>query len=104
MITLYQLERCPWCAAARQGLRNVGVEEYRIVNVPRDRDGRDIVEELSGQRHVPVLVDDDTVIWDSRRIVRYLYSIYGGSERARSIEELSGAPGGERKLSGASSA
>ena len=33
MITLYQLERCPWCAAARQGLRNVGIEEYTIVNV-----------------------------------------------------------------------
>ena len=53
---------------------------------------------------IPVLVDDDTVVWDSRRIVRYLYSTYGGSDRARSIDELKDAPGGERKLSGTSSA
>lgn len=100
MITLYQLERCPWCAAARQGLRNVGIDEYRIVNVPRDRAGRDVVEELSGQRMVPVLVDDDMVVWDSRRVVRYLYETYGGQERARSIDELADAPGGERRLAG----
>lgn len=88
MITLYQLERCPWCAAARQGLRNVGIEEYRIVNVPYDRDGRDVVEEVSGQRLVPVLVDGDTVVRDSRQVVKYLYETYGGPERERSIREL----------------
>ncbi len=104
MITLYQLERCPWCSAARQGMRNVGIEEYRIVNVPRDRDGRGVLEELTGQRRVPVMVDEDTVIWDSRRIVRYLYETYGGEERTRSIEELRDVPGGERKLSQAPTA
>jgi glutathione S-transferase len=100
MITLYQLERCPWCAAARQGLRNVRMERYTVVNVPRDRTERDVLEELSGQRLVPVIVDDDLVVWDSRRIVRYLYSTYGGSERAQSISELADAPGGQRRLDG----
>jgi glutathione S-transferase len=100
MITLYQLERCPWCAAARQGLRNVGMERYTVVNVPRDRTQRDVVEELSGQRLVPVIVDDELVVWDSQRIVRYLYSTYGGSERAQSIRELADAPGGQRRLDG----
>jgi len=99
VITLYQLERCPWCAAVRQGMRNVGIEEYHIVNVPRDRDGRDVLEELTGQRIAPVMVDDDMVVWDSRRIVRYVYETYGGQERARSIDELANAPGGERRLS-----
>ena len=99
MITLYQLERCPWCAAARQGMRNVGIDRYTIVNVPREREQRDILEELTGQRMVPVLVDDDMVIWDSRRIVRYVYETYGGDERSRSIDELADAPGGERRLS-----
>jgi glutathione S-transferase len=50
------------------------------------------------------MVDDDTVIWDSRRIVRYLYETYGGEERTRSIEELNNAPGGQRKLSEAPTA
>ena len=101
MITLYQLERCPWCAAVRQGMRNVGVERYRIVNVAREREGRDEVERLSGQRMVPVLVDGDTVIWDSRRIVRHLYSTYGGRERERSIADLADAGGGERRVADA---
>jgi glutathione S-transferase len=98
MITLYQLERCPWCAAVRQSMRNVGVEEYRIVNVPRDRERRDRLEELTGQRMVPVMVDDDVVLWDSRRIVRYVYSTYGGRERERSISELPDDTGGQRRL------
>lgn len=97
MITLFQLEKCPWCAAARQGLANVNAE-YQIVNVPREREKRHMVEAISGQRLVPVLVDDDTVVWDSRRVVRYLYETYGGSERSRSINELPDDVGGTRKL------
>lgn len=97
MITLFQLEKCPWCAAARQGLANVNVE-YQIVNVPREREKRHMVEALSGQRLVPVLVDGDTVVWDSRRVVRYLYETYGGGERARSASELPDDVGGIRKL------
>ena len=97
MLRLYQLERCPWCAAVRQALSNVGVE-YEIVEVPRERSGRDVVEEVSGQRIVPVIVDGQTVVWDSRRIVRYLYQRYGGSERAQSISELPDNVGGTRTL------
>ena len=87
MIRLYQLERCPWCAAARQGLANVG-QEYEIVEVKRDRQARQEVQELTGQPLVPVIVDGDTVVWDSRRIVRYLYSTYDAAARAGSIAEL----------------
>lgn len=97
MITLFQLEKCPWCAAARQGLANVDAE-YQIVNVPREREKRHMVEALSGQRLVPVLVDDDIVVWDSRRVVRYLYETYGGSDRSRSASELPDDVGGLRKL------
>lgn len=98
MIRLYQLERCPWCAAARQGLANVGVE-YETVNVPSNRRQRTEVLELTDQPLVPVLVDDDTVVWDSRRVVRYLYATYGGKERARSVAELPDDVGGMRTLS-----
>jgi glutathione S-transferase len=100
MRRLYQLERCPWCAAARQGLANVGVA-YETVDVPYDRAARTEVLELTGQRLVPVLVDGDTVVWDSRRIVRYLYATYGGPERARSIGELPDDVGGMRSLTAA---
>jgi glutathione S-transferase len=97
IITLYQLQNCPWCAAARQGLANVE-QEYEVVEVPRDRAQREKVIELSGQRLVPTIVDGDTVVWDSRRIVRYLYEQYGGSARARSASELPDDVGGTRKL------
>lgn len=93
MPRLYQLERCPWCAAVRQALANVDVA-YEIVEVPRDRALRGVVEEVSGQRIVPVLEDGDTVVWDSRRIVRYLYACYGGPERAQSVSELPDDVGG----------
>ncbi len=102
MIRLYQLERCPWCAAARQGLANVGAE-YETVEVPQDRAARDEVVALTGQRLVPVIVDGDTVVWDSRRIVRYLYATYDPAARERSIAELPDDVGGIRTL-GASDA
>ncbi len=97
MIRLYQLERCPWCAAVRQGLANVGVD-YEIVEVTRDRATRNEVQDLTGQPIVPVLVDGDTVVWDSRRIVRYLYSTYDAAAREQSIAELPDDVGGMKIL------
>jgi glutathione S-transferase len=35
------------------------------------------IAELTGQRRVPVLVDGDEVIHDSKRIVEYLEHAYG---------------------------
>ena len=96
-IVLFQLERCPWCAAARQGLANVGAE-HQVVEVPRDRAERHVVRALSGQPLVPVIVDGDTVVWDSRRIVRYLYETYGGDRRRASAGELPADVGGVRRL------
>jgi glutathione S-transferase len=73
-------------------------QEYEAVEVPRDRAQRHQVIELSGQRLVPTIVDGDTVVWDSRRIVRYLYEQYGGRARAGSASELPDDVGGIRKL------
>ena len=84
---LYHRWKCPWCAAARQGAENVGVE-LELIEVPRPREQRDVVEAVSGQRKVPVLVDGDLVITDSRRIVRHLYETYGGDDLSRSAAEL----------------
>jgi glutathione S-transferase len=84
---LYHRWKCPWCAAARQAIENVGAE-VELVEVPYDRAERDAVVAASGQARVPVLVDGDMVVVDSRRIVRHLYANYGDVSFARSISEL----------------
>lgn len=84
---LYHRWKCPWCAAARQAIENVGAP-VELIEVPYDRAEREAVMQASGQRRVPVLVDGDAVIVDSRRIVRHLYANHGGSSFARSIAEL----------------
>ncbi len=85
---LYHRWKCPWCAAARQGIENVGAE-VELIEVPYPREERVDVLALSGQALVPVLVDGDQVITDSRRIVRHLYERYGGERFVRSAAELS---------------
>ena len=84
---LYHRWKCPWCAAARQAAENVGAP-VELIEVPYDRVERDEVMAASGQRRVPVLVDGDTVVVESRRVVRHLYSRFGGEAFARSIAEL----------------
>jgi glutathione S-transferase len=84
---LYHRWKCPWSAAARQAIENVGAF-VELVEVPYDREEREAVMGTSGQRRVPVLVDGDEVVVDSRRIVRHVYSRYGDDSFARSIAEL----------------
>jgi len=86
-LVLYHRWKCPWCAAARQAIENVGAE-VNLIEVPRPREERDELERISGQRLVPVLVDGDEVIVDSRRIVRHLYRRSGDPSLRRSIAEL----------------
>jgi glutathione S-transferase len=86
-VRLYHRWKCPWCAAARQGIENVGAD-VELVEVPYPREERTGILALSGQSRVPVLVDGDEVIVDSRRIVRHLYERYGGERFARSAAEL----------------
>lgn len=84
---LYHRWKCPWCAAARQGIENVQAP-VELVEVPYPRDERTEVLALSGQTRVPVLVDGDEVIVGSRRIVRHVYAKFGGEFFTRSVAEL----------------
>jgi len=84
---LYHRWKCPWCAAARQAAENVGAR-VELIEVPYDRAEREEVMAASGQRRVPVLVDGDTIVVESRRVVRHLYARFGGPSFARSIAEL----------------
>jgi glutathione S-transferase len=75
---------CP-CGAAARRLRKLGLE-YRTERVPYRRSARPEIEELTKQRRVPVLVDEDEVIHDSRRIVQYLDWKYEAAADARAKE------------------
>jgi glutathione S-transferase len=73
--TLY---RCPTptnylcnCGKVARKLNAKGIE-YDQVRVPYRRSQRPEVEDLTKQRWVPVLVDGEEVIHDSKRIVEYL--------------------------------
>ncbi len=75
MATLYRC-RTPTnalcaCGKVARKLREAGID-YEEVRVPMLKRDRPEVEELTGQRWVPVLVDGDEVIHDSKRIVEYL--------------------------------
>jgi glutathione S-transferase len=66
---------CP-CGAVERRLRKLGLD-HETERVPYRRDSRPEIEELTRQRRVPVLVDGEEVIHDSKRIVQYLEWRYG---------------------------
>jgi len=51
--------------------------EHRTERVPQRRSKRPEIEELTGQRRVPVLVDGDEVVHDSKRIAQYVEFRHG---------------------------
>jgi glutathione S-transferase len=59
------------CGRVARALRRAGIA-YDSEVVPQRRSRRPEVEELTGQRRVPVLVIDGEAICDSRRILEYL--------------------------------
>jgi glutathione S-transferase len=61
---------CP-CGRVARELRKRGVETEQVRVALRSRD-RDEVDELTGQRRVPVLVLGREVICDSKRISEHL--------------------------------
>jgi glutathione S-transferase len=83
---------CP-CGAAARRLNKLGLE-YRTERVRRRRKRRPEIVELTKKPYVPVLVDGDEVISDSRRILEYLDWAYGeeesvGSKSARGASTIS---------------
>jgi glutathione S-transferase len=61
---------CP-CGKVARRLRAAGIEYDEVRVAARKRD-RPEVEELTGQRAVPVLVDGDEVVHESHRICEYV--------------------------------
>lgn len=75
---------CP-CGAVARRLGKHGLE-FRTERVASRRH-RPEIEELTKQRRVPVLIDADEVIHDSRRILQYLDWKYGGTGAIQSEAE-----------------
>jgi glutathione S-transferase len=68
---------CP-CGAVARRLNKLELD-YRTERVPYRRADRPEIAELTGQDRVPVLVDGDEVVHDSKRILQYLYHAHGSA-------------------------
>ena len=71
---------CP-CGAVARRLKRLGVE-YRTERVPYRRRDRPEILELTRQNRVPVLIDGEEVVHDSKRIVQYLEHAHAGADKA----------------------
>ena len=69
---------CP-CGAIARRLRKLGLD-HETERVPYNRRRRPEIEELTHQKRVPVLVDGEEVVHDSKRILQYLDWKYGAAK------------------------
>jgi glutaredoxin len=72
-ITLYALDGCPYCEAVHDALEAHGID-YETAWVEALHSKRDEVKRASGQRTVPVLVDDanGVTMGESENILTYI--------------------------------
>jgi glutaredoxin len=72
-LTLYQLDGCPFCETVADALDEHGIE-YKSVWVEGLHSKRNEVKRVSGQRAVPVLVDEDrgVTMAESENILEYV--------------------------------
>lgn len=78
MLELYQFEECPYSQLVRTRLTDLGID-YLIRNEPRDKQKRERLFKLSGQKGVPTLVDPERGVVipdDAEKIIRYLEERY----------------------------
>lgn len=77
-LTLYRLEGCPFCEFVVDELEELGVD-YDSVWVEGPHSEREEVRAVSGQRQVPVVVDEEygVVMSQSARILEFLAATYG---------------------------
>ena len=72
-IELYALDGCPYCEAVHDALEANDVP-YETTWVEGLHSKRDAVKRVSGQRAVPVLIDDDNgvIMTESENILTYI--------------------------------
>jgi glutaredoxin len=86
-LTLYRLEGCPFCEFVVDELDDLGLE-YDSVWVEGLHSKRNVVERVSGQRQVPVVVDDEygVTMSQSARIIEFLQTTYGDAASPDEVE------------------
>ena len=72
---------CP-CGAVARRLNRLELD-YRVERLPYRRKARAEIVELTGHNRLPVLIDGDEVVSDSKRILQYLEWRYGESDGER---------------------
>ena len=72
-ITLYQLDGCPFCEKVADALDDHGLD-YETIWVEAPHSERNEVKRVSGQRGVPVIVDEDrgVTMAESDNILEYV--------------------------------
>ncbi|SDQ26884.1 glutaredoxin family protein [Natronobacterium texcoconense] len=77
MVTLYELDGCPYCERVADRLEELDVD-YESVWVDALHSDRDEVKRVSGQRGVPVVVDEEygVTMAESDRILEFLDEMY----------------------------
>ncbi|MBB6644876.1 glutaredoxin family protein [Halobellus ruber] len=72
-IELYALDGCPYCEAVHDALADHGID-YETSWVEALHSERDAVKRVSGQRAVPVLIDDErgVTMSESENILTYI--------------------------------
>lgn len=72
-IRLYALDGCPWCEKVSDALDEAGIE-YETEWVDALHSDRDEVKRVSGQRGVPVLIDEErgVTMAESANILQYV--------------------------------
>lgn len=88
-LTLYRLEGCPYCEYVVDALEERDLA-FDSVWVEGLHSRRDEVRVVSGQRQVPVLVDEDygVTMSESARIIEYLETTYGGLDGSNGVERV----------------
>jgi len=81
MLTLHQVEWCPYCHIVRQTMTELGLT-YITVNVPARREERAELVALTDQAAVPALQDGDRLVIGTGDIVEYLRTTYPAPEDA----------------------
>ena len=85
--TLYRLEGCPYCEKVVSRLEELDLD-FESVWVEGMHSRRNEVRRVSGQRGVPVLLDDvhGVTMAESDRINEYLAATYGSDRGATDAE------------------
>lgn len=87
-LTLYRLEGCPYCERVVNRLEELDLE-FESIWVEGMHSRRNEVKRVSGQRAVPVLIDDahGVTMAESDRILEYLDASYTDGDRGTDTAE-----------------